>query len=99
MILVRDIFRLKYGKAKQAKEMLPKWEVLVKKYIKKPGRALFDLTGKAYTLVMENEFENLSDFENTLKTAFSDKEWQEVYGEFSVLVESSYREIFTIYKS
>lgn len=97
MILVRDIFHLKFGKAREAKEELKK----MKEFTKKKegfelGKLMTDLTGKSYTIVMETEFESLSDFEQRLKKAFSDKEWHEMYQRFVPLVESGEREIYTI---
>ena len=96
MILVRDIFQLKFGKAKDAKEAWKKGIKINKEMSKIPFRLLTDLTGQAYTLVLESTFDNLSEYENSMKTVMSAKEWKNWYATFTPLVESSYREIFTV---
>jgi hypothetical protein len=45
MILVRDVFQLKVGKAKEAKTLFQEVGALMKKYGLPQGRALTDLTG------------------------------------------------------
>jgi NIPSNAP len=96
MILIRDIFQLKYGKARDAKELWQEGKNINKEMSKIPSRLLTDLTGKAYTLVLEMTFDNLATYENSLKTVLSDPNWKTWYAKFVPLVESSYREIFTI---
>ncbi|MBX7041679.1 MAG: NIPSNAP family protein [Ignavibacteria bacterium] len=96
MIVVRDIFRLKFGKAKDALEILKKMKPLIERSGVKGMRVLTDLTGASYTLVLEVQQENLKSFEETLGMAFADKEWQELYKQFVPLVESGERQIFTL---
>jgi hypothetical protein len=71
-----------------------------KKLIENTGykgtRAMMDLVGHSYTLVLEIEWESLVQMEEGMKKAFSDKDWQEWYQKFAPLVDSSCREIFTI---
>ncbi len=95
MILVRDIFQLKFGKAKDANEAWEKGKRINKQMSKIPFRILTDLTGKAYTFVFESTFESLSAYESTVKDIMSATEWKNWYATFVPLVESSYREIFT----
>jgi hypothetical protein len=45
MILVREVFKLKIGKAKEAKALYKEASALAKKYGMPEGRALTDLTG------------------------------------------------------
>lgn len=96
MILVRDIFHLKFGKAREAKELLKGIAEVSAKIGFKFGKVMTDLTGRSYTMVMETEFESLSDFENEIKTVFSNKDWQKWYKDFLPLVDNSYREIYTV---
>ena len=96
MIVVQDIFRLKFGKAKDALEIIKKMKPLIERSGVKGMRALTDLTGTSYTLVLEIQMENLRSFEETLGIAFADKEWQELYKQFVPLVESGERQIFTL---
>ncbi len=67
MIVVRDIFQLKYGKARDAKQLLKEGLPIIRKHNPQPVRVLTDLVGPAYTLVLEAEHENLAAYENSLK--------------------------------
>ncbi len=96
MILVRDVFQLKFGKAKDAKEIWKEGMTINKEMSKIPYRLLTDLTGKAYTFVFESKFDSLTQYENSMKEIMSAQEWKSWYAKFVPLVESSYREIFTI---
>lgn len=96
MILVRDIFQLKFGKGKEAKALWREGAAIENKFGYNVRRVLTDLTGSYYTLVMESIFESLADYEKALKRAFSTEEWGEWYQKFIPLVESGRREIFTI---
>lgn len=96
MILIRNTFQLKFGKAKDAR-------AAVKDGFKKltaPGlvehRAYMDLTGPFYTLVLENTWESMGAFEKGLAEMGSNKAWQEWYGNLVPLVESGHREIYTV---
>ena len=97
MILVRNIFQLKFGKAKEARLLMKENEVLYKKYaVPSTVRYLTDVTGDYYTLVMETTHESLAAFEQASSQAMGAKEFGEWYQKFIPLVESGRREIFTI---
>ena len=96
MIIVRDIFSLKFGKAKAVKELWKEGAGIIKKYGDAPHRAMFDLVGNAYTFVLESTHENLSSYESSLKSTLGAEEWSAWYQKFIPLVDSSKREIFTI---
>ena len=96
MILVRNVFRLKFGKVKEAKEIWKEGLALQKKMGLDTGRILTDMTGPFYTLVFEHSFKSLTDLENSMKTIMGSKEWQQWYQKFTPLVESGFREIYTI---
>jgi hypothetical protein len=98
MILVRNIFRLKFGKAKEAVAIWKEGRALNKKLglSEAPIRILTDLTGPSYTLMMEVTHESLADFERLGKQVMAAPEWQSWYQKFVPLVESGAREIFTI---
>lgn len=53
MILVRNVFQLKFGKAREAAALIKENEALIKRHGGAPTRFLTDLTGPFYTLVME----------------------------------------------
>ncbi len=90
MILVRDVFQLKFGKAKEAKALWKKGVAINRKLGYGPGRALVDLTGSYYTFVMETTYEK------SLKKVLGAKEWSTWYRKFVTLVESGHREMYTI---
>lgn len=97
MILIRDIFHLKFGKAKDAKTLLLEMKNIAKKMDFPIGRALTDLvTNHSYTLILESEWKSLSDWENTMKSGMGMDEWQKWYQKFVPLCDSAYREIFNI---
>ncbi len=94
MILVREVFQLKFGKAKEAKALWKEGAVI----FEKAGysvRALTDLTGPFYTFVVEISFESLADFEKGPQDAMG-VEWGKWYQNFSPLLVSGQREVFTI---
>ena len=99
MILVRDVFRLKFGKAREA---LAAWKAMGEHARRaNPGggtpRVLTDLVGPYYTLVMESTFPDLTSYERLHSSTMNDTEWRKTYQTFTPLVESGYREIFTIH--
>ena len=96
MILVRDIFQLKFGKAREARKLFQEGMEHMKNMSISPLRFLTDLTGPYYTLVMESTFENLTEFEKYFKNETEDPEWKNWYQKFIPLVESGRREIFNI---
>jgi hypothetical protein len=97
MILVRDIFQLKFGKAKEAINLWKDGSAIIKKLEYGPERLLTDLVGPSYyTFVMESTFEGLSDLEKGLSKVFGNEEWSRWYQKFLPLVESGRREIFNI---
>jgi hypothetical protein len=53
-IFVRDIFLLKFGRAKDAEELLKNGSSIAKKTGIRPTRAMTDLTGPSYTFVLES---------------------------------------------
>lgn len=96
MIVVRDTFYLKFGKAKDAKTLLMEFSELLKKYDNSPRRFLTDFTGESYRLILESTFADLSSYENTLKSHFGRDEWRKWYEKFIPLVNRSEREILSL---
>jgi len=94
MILVREIFQIKFGRMKEAKEI---WKEMMKimPADNKP-RVLTDLTGPYYTLVLEHTYKDLSHFEAELHREMSGSDFGTWYQKFIPLVDSGRREIFTI---
>ncbi len=97
MILVRDIFYLKFGKAKDAKALMAEAKGLEEKYGFSNTRVLTDLvTNHSYTLILESSWENLSTWESSMKAGLGADDWQKWYLKFIPLCESAYREILNI---
>ena len=97
MIVVRNVFQLKFGKAREALAVM-KEGVAIQKRLAAEGsaRLLTDVTGRHYTLVLEMTLPNLAAFEAMVPRVFGDKEFQANYQKMVPLVESGHREIFTI---
>jgi hypothetical protein len=101
MILVRDVFRLKFGKARDA---LAAFKGIGESARTKGNfgaqsmRILSDLVGPYYTLVFEATHADLASYERDSLKGMSDPEWKKAYATFIPLVESGYREIFTIHE-
>ena len=96
MILVRNVFQLKFGKAREATALIKENEALFKKHGGAPTRYLTDLTGPFYTLVMEIMYQSLADLETSQKEIMGSKEFSDWYQRFMPIVESGRREMFTI---
>ena len=87
MILVREVFKLKIGKAKDAKALYKEASALAKKYDMPVGRAYTDLVGPYYTFVWgrvrfivldcRTFKSNPADTDNSSKTALGtvQKQW------------------------
>ena len=98
MILVRDVFRLKFGKMREA---LAAWKEISNAFDKEHPtmhnrRMLTDLVGPYYTLVLESTFDSLSEWEQFGKSSMANEQWRKKYQEAVNLTESGYREIFNI---
>jgi hypothetical protein len=100
MILVRDVFRLKFGKTREAVATWKEMHAVATKAGFDPGsvRTLTDLVGPYYTFVMESTAESLAAWEAQSEKIMKDEAWRRVYQQFTPLVESGYREVFTIVK-
>jgi len=98
MIVVRNVFRVKFGESKQAVALWKEGMTLAKRlgFPAKSSRVLTDLVGQFYTVVFETTFESLSVFEEAAKTIMPNAEWQAWYAKVAAVTESGYREIFNI---
>ena len=101
MVVIRNVFRLKFGKAREAVALLKEGIANQKKAGASAGidvstRLLTDLTGPFYTVVLEITAPNLGAFEAAAPTLMGDKDWQANYQKIASLVESGEREIFTL---
>jgi hypothetical protein len=97
MIVVRNVFHLKFGKAREAVAAMKEGVAIQKRLGVDVNQRLFtDLTGPFYTLVLELTLPNLAAMETTLSKVMSDKEFHASYEKFVPLVESGHREVFQL---
>jgi len=96
MIVVRNVFQLKFGKAKEAMALMKESTGILQRQGEPIPRYLTDLTGPFYTLVMELSYDNLAALEKSQKESMSSKEFGEWYQRFIPLVESGHRELYTV---
>lgn len=83
MILVRDIFQLHFGRAKEALALAKEEAALAAQAGLPPARILTDLTGDYYTLITESTFDNLADLEATLDSTSQNEAWRDWYARFT----------------
>lgn len=98
MILVRNVFQLKMGKARDAIATWKEGMALFSRlgFPGKSMRLLTDLAGPPfYTLVFEASYDSLADFEQAGKVMDND-EWRAWYAKLSPLADGGHREIFNI---
>lgn len=97
MIVVRDVFQLKFGKAREAQALWQEGREFMRQGDRvKDMRILTDLAGGPYyTLVMETSYESLSEFEDEMQDVLNDQ-WRVWYQRFVPLVDSGRREIFNV---
>ncbi|HEY8667312.1 MAG TPA: NIPSNAP family protein [Tepidisphaeraceae bacterium] len=99
MVVVRDIFQLKFG---QAKEAVTLWKQVIainqrRGYGTAATRMLTDLVGPAYyTLILETTFDSVAQFEKGIKEVLADPEWRAIYAKIIPLTESGRREILSV---
>jgi hypothetical protein len=98
MIVVRNVFKLKFGKAREATAAWKEGRGLFERagIPRERTRLLTDLVGPFYTMVVETTYERLGEFESSAKSAMAGKEWQDWYARIQAVSEGGYREIFTI---
>ena len=99
MIVIRNVFQLKFGKAREAVALMKEGIAIQKRVMSGLAystRVLTDVTGPFYTLVLEISVPNLATFESNAPRLFGDKEWQANYQKVGPLVESGHREVFSI---
>jgi hypothetical protein len=91
MVVIRNVFRLKFGKAREAVALF-KEGIAIQKRVGAGSdfstRLLTDVTGPFYTVVLEITVPNLAAFEGDAPRLMGDKDWQANYQKIVSLVES-----------
>lgn len=99
MIVIRNVFRLKFGKAREAVALFKESDAIQKRVGAGADfqvRLLTDVTGAFYTVVMEITAPSLAAFEAGAPQLMGNKDWQANYQKITALVESGYREVFSV---
>jgi hypothetical protein len=101
MVVIRNVFQLKFGKAREAVALIKEGIAIQKRLSSSAGidirhRVLTDITGQFYTLVLELTVPSIAAFEQGAGTIMGNAEWQANYQKLVPLVETGYREIFTV---
>jgi hypothetical protein len=97
MIVIRNVFRLKFGKAKEAVALMKEGLAIQHRAgATFSSRILTDLTGPFYTMVLELTVPSLAVFESEGPRFMADKDFQANYQKLVPLVESGYREVLSI---
>ena len=96
MIVVREVFQLHYGKAKEALALVKEMASLDPAMSDGRSRILTDAVGRYYTLVMESEHESLAAFEQALAESFAGDDMRDLGARFAPLVMEGRREIFRV---
>jgi hypothetical protein len=99
MIVVRDIFRLKFG---QAKEAVALWKeaaasLRTSGYGALDVRLLTDLAGAPYyTVVLESTFNSVAEWEKAHQAARDNAPWRALYAKIIPFTEIGRREILSV---
>ena len=99
MIVVRDIFRVKFG---QSKDVTALWKQAIELLAQggfgvRGTRLLTDLAGQPYyTIVFESTYDSLAQWEQAHNAAKGNARWREVFQKIIPLTEDGRREIFSV---
>lgn len=99
MIVIRNVFQLQFGKAKDAVPLLKEGLETQRRILSDVDvstRLLTDVTGPFYTLVLELTVSDLATYEAAIPRLFADPDWQAIYQKLAGLVESGSREMFRV---
>ena len=99
MIVVRDIFRVKFG---QSRETTALWKQAVELLVQggfgvRGARLLSDLAGQPYyTIVLESTYDSLAQWEQAHNAAKGNARWRELFQKIIPLTEEGRREIYSV---
>ena len=99
MVVVRDVFRLKFG---QSKEAVALWKEAAAS-LRSSGygalnvRLLTDLAGAPfYTVILESTFNSVADWEKAHLAARDNMAWKALYAKIIPFTEIGHREILSV---
>jgi hypothetical protein len=99
MIIERNVFQLKFGKAKEA---IAIWKEILEvskssSELNKPQmRLMSDISGSAYTLVLEMHLNSYMDINPKNAAWVTNEKFRELYQKFIPLCDSAQREYYKI---
>lgn len=97
MVIERNVFQLKFGKAKEG---IAIWKEVCDEAKKSTNklemRVLSDLSGPAYTIVLELHLKSFNDLNMKSSVWSTTEKFQELYQKFIPLCESAHREFYKI---
>lgn len=98
MILVRQTFQAKFGKAGEVATQMTEDSAMLSKVLgtEHRWRVLTDLSGTFDTVVLEVEVESLGEWEQIRTTIFQDAEFRQAMSRSTGLLESGDLQFFTI---
>jgi hypothetical protein len=99
MVVVRDIFRLKFGEAKEAITLWKEAAASLRKsgYGALDVRLLTDLAGAPYyTVVLESTFNSVTEWEKAHLAARDNATWKALYAKIIPFTEIGHREILSV---
>ena len=97
MIVVRDVFQIQPDRMKEAKATMKEIFAAVRPLDPGFKRALTDVTGEFYTMVLESEYADLAEYEKALKNAMAAAEFQKLYPKFRSMIRGGSREMFEVF--
>jgi hypothetical protein len=99
MILVRDVFRARFGMGEEAVAVLKEGVRLIKRLggsRRAEPRLLMDFAGPFFTVVLETTHASLAEYERGLSDLTASAEFPAWYGTVVPLMEGGHREILTV---
>lgn len=95
MILVRQVFQVKFG---QMDKVLAALRAISQSGadVATTSRCLTDISGSNFTLVFENKAESMDAYWETMQTMFADEQANAQFDAIMPYFESGYREFYTI---
>ena len=96
MILVRQVFRAKYGRGDELVALFKEFAQRMQGQAWQGQRLLTDASGPFFTVVTEHEVESLGAWERTFGEGMSQPWMGEWFGRMMPLVESGSREFYNV---
>jgi hypothetical protein len=94
MITVREVFRIEPEKMRECKELVKEMMKVEAEATGRTSRAMTDLSGEYFTLVIESDHADLADFERHMREGFSDERFRTMYSKFRPMLRGGHREIY-----